>query len=79
MVDTFNVEPTVPLATGVIDAGDRPQVTVGVAGAIAQVNATARLNPFNEVTVIVEAALLPAMITDEAGEGDKLKSFRVRV
>ena len=41
MVDKLNVEPTVPFATGVTEAGVRVQVTVGVAGAIAQVNATA--------------------------------------
>jgi hypothetical protein len=65
------------LAAGVTDAGANEQVTVAFTGAIAQVNATAELKLFNEVTVIVEVVLLPAAVVADAGEAVKLKSFTV--
>ena len=54
-----------------------PQVTVALTGAIAQVNPTEELNPFNEVTVMVDEVLLPAIVVAKAGVGLKLKSFTV--
>jgi len=67
------------LATGVTDAGEREQVTVAFTGEIAQVNATAELKLFKEVTVFVEVVELPAAVVADAGEADKLKLFNVNV
>jgi hypothetical protein len=78
-VFTVKVDPTVPLATGVTDAGANEQVTVAFTGAIAQLNATARLNPFNDVIVIVVEPVSPAITVAVVGEAVRLKSFTVRV
>jgi hypothetical protein len=55
------------LAAGVTDAGANEQVIVTVAGAIPQLNPTAALNPFTDVTVIVEPVLFPAVVVAKAG------------
>jgi hypothetical protein len=68
----------VPLAAGVTEVKLNPQVTVEFTGAIAQVNATAELNPLREVTVIVEVVKFPAMVIAETGDALKLKSFTVK-
>jgi hypothetical protein len=78
-VATVKVDPIVPFAAGVTDAGVSVQVTVAFTGAIAQVNATARLNPFSDVTVMFELPLFPIIIVAEAGDALKLKSFKVNV
>jgi hypothetical protein len=67
------------LAAGVTEAGANPQVTVAFTGAIAQVNPTAELNPFNDVTVTVEVPGFPAITVAAVGEVLTLKSFTVRV
>ena len=72
--DRVNVALAVPLAAGVTDAGARLQVTVAFTGAIAQVSPTAELKLFNDVTVIVDIAIFPAVIVAVAGEELKLKS-----
>ena len=61
-----------PFATGVTDAGDREQVTVELTGAIAQLRPTAELNPFTEVTVIVEVPEFPTVKVEEPGEAARL-------
>jgi hypothetical protein len=71
-VVTFNVEVVLPPAGGVTDTGTTPHVTVGVTGDTEQVNATAELKLFNEVTVIVEFVLFPAAVVADAGFIDKL-------
>ena len=76
---TVKVDPIVPLAAGVTEAGAKEQVTVAFTGEIAQLNATARLKPFSDVTVMFELPLFPIIIVAEAGEALKLKSFKVRV
>jgi hypothetical protein len=63
------------LAAGVTDAGAKLQVTVAFTGAIAQVNATAELKLFNDVTVIVVVVLFPAAVVAETGNALKAKSF----
>jgi hypothetical protein len=78
-VFTVKVDPAVPLATGVTEAGARPQVTVALTGAIEQVNATAELNPLKDVTVTVEVVELPATVVAEIGEAAKMKLFKLRV
>ena len=67
------------MATGVTDAGERLPVIVALLGETAKVNATAALNPFKDVTVMVEVPLFPAMTVAEVGEAAKPKSFRVKV
>jgi hypothetical protein len=79
VVLTVRVELPVPFAVGVTEAGAMPQVTVAFTGAIAQINPTAELNPLNEVTVIFEAPLFPAITVAVVGEALKLKSFTVNV
>jgi hypothetical protein len=54
-----------------------PHVTVALAGATAQVSPTTELNPFIEVTVIVEVVLFPATVVAETGEALKLKVLTV--
>lgn len=54
-----------------------PQVTVEFTGRIAQVNATAELKLFWEVTVMVEEVLFPAIVVADAGVELRLKSFTV--
>jgi hypothetical protein len=76
-VEMVNVEVTVPFAAGVTDVKLNPQVTVEFTGAIEQVNPTAELKPFKDVTVIVDAVLFPAIVVAKAGEALKLKSFTV--
>ena len=76
---TVKVDPAVPLAIGVTDAGEREQVTVALTGKIAQVSATAVLNPFKDVTVIVALVEFPIVVVTEAGEAERLKSFKVNV
>jgi hypothetical protein len=78
-VFTVNVDPAVPLATGVTEAGAKPQVTVAFTGAIPQVNPTARLNPFSDVTVNVDVPELPAITVAVVGDAVTLKSFTVNV
>jgi hypothetical protein len=75
----FRVAATVPLAIGVTDAGIKLQVTVAFTGAIRQESATTPLNPFNEVTVIVELPIFPAIAVAEAGDALKPKSFKVKL
>jgi hypothetical protein len=65
------------LAAGVTDAGAKEQVTVEFTGAIVQVNATAELKLFNEVTVMVEVVLFPAAVVADTGDALKLKSLSV--
>lgn len=72
---TVRTEVIVPLAAGVTEAGDRPQVTVALTGATAQLKATAELNKFKEVTVIVEVPVLPATTVAKVGKAVRLKSF----
>lgn len=79
MVATVSIDPAVPLATGVTEAGDKLQVTVAFTGAIAQVRPTAELKPLNEVTMILDVVELPATVVEEIGEALKLKSFKIRV
>jgi hypothetical protein len=77
VVDTVNIDVTVPLAAGVTDAGVSAQVTVAFTGAIAQLNPTAELNPLIEVTVAVDVVEFPAAVFAETGLMLKLKSFTV--
>jgi hypothetical protein len=67
------------LAAGVTDVGAKEQVTVAFTGAIVQVNATAELKLFNEVTVIVEVVLFPAAVVADVGNAVKAKSFTATV
>jgi hypothetical protein len=73
------IEVIVPFAAGVTEAGERVPVTVAFTGETAKVSATARLNPFSDVTVIVDMPLFPTIAVAEAGDADKLKSFKVNV
>lgn len=68
---TVNVEFAVPLATGVTEAGDKLQVTVGVAGEMPHDKLTAALKLFNEVRVIVPVVIFPAVVVTEFGRMDK--------
>lgn len=77
VVATVNVEVTLPLAAGVTDPGAKEQVTVAFTGAIVQDNATARLKPFNDVTVTVEVAEFPEMSVPDTGAVLTPKSFTV--
>ena len=72
-------EVIVPLAAGVTEAGEREPVIVALLGETAKVSATARLNPFRVVTVIVEVPLFPIVAVVEVGEALRLKSFKVKV
>jgi hypothetical protein len=72
-VVTVNVDVAVPLATGVTEVKLNPQITVALTGATAQVRPTAELKPFNDVTVMVEAVLFPAIVMAVAGVALKLK------
>ena len=74
MVFTVRVEAAVPLAAGVTDIGAKLQDTVALTGAIAQLNPTAALKLFTDVTVIVELVLFPALVVAETGAELKLKS-----
>ena len=65
------------MAAGVTEVKLNPQVTVELIGAIAQVNVTAALKAFNEVTVIVDAVEFPIVVIADAGDADKLKSITV--
>jgi hypothetical protein len=76
---TVRVDPAVPFAIGVTDAGEREQVTVAFTGEIPQVNATAELNPLNDVTVIVALVEFPIVVVAVAGTEERLKSFKVTV
>jgi hypothetical protein len=67
------------LATGVTVAGAKEQVTVAFTGAIAQLNATAKLNPFNDVTVIVAEPEFPAITVAAVGDAVTLKSFTIKL
>jgi uncharacterized membrane protein YraQ (UPF0718 family) len=78
-VFTVKVDVAVPFAAGVTDAGAKPQVTVAFTGAMPQVNPTAELNPFNEVTVTVDVPGFPAITVAVAGDALTLKSFTVNV
>ena len=69
------VDVTVPFAAGVTDVKLKPQVTVAFAGATEQLSTTAELNPFREVTVMVEVVELPAVVTPETGVALKEKSL----
>ena len=72
---TVKVEFAVPFAAGVTDVGTLVQVTVALTGVIAQVNATAELKLFIDVTVIVEVVEFPAAVLAETGVALKPKSF----
>jgi hypothetical protein len=74
-VVTVKVDVIVPFAAGVTDAGAKLQVTVAFTGAIAQLNPTAELKLFNDVTVIVEVVEFPAAVVADTGVALKLKSF----
>ena len=63
---------TLPLAAGVTEVGDRPQVTVPLLDE--QVNPTAPLKLFTDVTVIVEVVELPTTVVAEAGDALIVKS-----
>jgi hypothetical protein len=78
-VFTVKVEVTLPFAAGVTDTGAKLQVTVAFTGATAQVNPTGKINPFNEVTVTVDAPEFPAIRVAETGEVLTPKSFTVNV
>jgi hypothetical protein len=54
-----------------------PQVTVAFTGAIAQESATGELKLFNDVTVIVEAVVLPTVVVAAAGDAPRVKLFTV--
>jgi hypothetical protein len=73
------VELPVPLATGVTDAGVSVQITVALTGAIAQVNPTAELKLFKEVTVTFEFIESPATTVPETGNALRLKSLTIKV
>lgn len=77
MVVTVRVDVAVPLAAGVTEVKLKPQVIVALTGEIPQVNPTAELKLFNEVTVIVEVAPFPATIFTETGDALKLKLLTV--
>ena len=68
VVVTVKVEVMVPLAAGVTEAGAKLQVTVAEAGAIPQVNATAALKLFTDVTVIVEVVVFPMVVVTDTGK-----------
>lgn len=76
---TVKVDVTVPLAAGVTEGGAKLQVTVAVTGAVEQVKLTAKLNPFEEVTLTVDVAEFPALTVAAAGAVDTLKSLTVNV
>jgi hypothetical protein len=78
VVETVKVDVAVPLAAGVTDVKLNPQVTEAFTGTDAQVNATAELKLFNEVTVIVEVAEFPAITAADTGDAVRLKSFTVK-
>jgi hypothetical protein len=78
-VVTVKVDVAVPLAAGVTEIKLNPQVTVEFTGAIAQVNATAELKLFNEVTVIVDVVEFPATVVADTGAAVTLKSFTANV
>jgi hypothetical protein len=65
VIDRMDV--AVPLATGVTDRGDKLQDIVALIGEIAQVNPTAELKLFTEVTVMVELVELPAVVVADEG------------
>ena len=67
-----------PLAIGVIGVGDKPQVTVALTGAMAQLKPTAELKPLRDVAVNVEVPPFPAIRVELAGDVLKLKSFKIR-
>ena len=79
VVINVKVEATLPLAAGVTEVKLNPHVTVEFTGAITQVNPTAELKLFNEVTVMLEVVLFPAIVVAETGDALKLKSFTVSV
>jgi hypothetical protein len=60
-----------------MDVKVNPHVTVTLAGATAQVSPTTELNPFNEVTVIVEVVEFPTVVVAETGDALKLKLLTV--
>ena len=76
-VEIVKVVVAVPFTAGVNEEAVRLQVTVGVTGEIAQLNPTAELNPFREVTVTVEVVEFPADVVAEEGDTAKLKAFNV--
>jgi hypothetical protein len=79
-VFTVKIAVTAPLAAGVTETGTRPQVTVAFTGAIAQVNPTAELKLFTDVTVMVDVVekAVPTGVDEEAGEFPIVKSATVR-
>jgi hypothetical protein len=72
VIDRMDV--TVPLAAGVTDRGDKLQDIVALIGEIAQVNPTAELKLFTEVTVMVELVEFPAVVVAAEGVALKAKS-----
>jgi hypothetical protein len=79
VVLTVKVEVAVPLAGGVTEVGERPQVTVAFTGAIAQVNPTAELKPYWDAAEMVEEVLFPTTVIAEAGEAEMVKPLTVSV
>jgi hypothetical protein len=68
------MEVIVPFAAGVTDAGVSVQVTEAFTGAIAQVNPTAALKLFTDVTVMVELVEFPTVVVTATGVALRLKS-----
>ena len=66
------------MAAGVTDTGASAQVTVGVAGEMPQVNATATLKLLIDATVIVEVLVFPTVVVAEAGAALREKSGAAR-
>ena len=75
VVVTPRLEVIVPFAAGVTEAGDKLHDIVALVGEIVQVNPTAALKLFTDVTVIVELVVFPTVVVAEAGDAVKLKKF----
>jgi hypothetical protein len=74
VVVTPRLEVIVPFAAGVTEAGDKLHDMVALVGEIVQVNPTAALKLFTDVTVIVELVVFPTVVVAEAGVAVMLKS-----
>ena len=79
VVETVKVDVAIPFATGVTEVKLKPQDIVALTGAIAQVNPTAALKLFDDVTVIVDVVEFPASVVAEIGTALILKLLTVRV
>jgi hypothetical protein len=76
-VATVKIEETEPLAAGVTETGITPHPTVALL--VAHVKATAELNPFSEVTLIVEVVEFPGVRLANTGDIPKVKSMMTKV